>query len=244
MTVKKKAAAGDVGDDIASGNANWSFGGKVADTFDDHVSKSVPLYDVTHDLGLKIADFFLGRGALHYDAGCSTGRFLELLAERNREKGVRHVGIDIEPGMAERAAARCARFPLVEIRAGDVFDVEFEPASFVTAYYTVQFIQPQRRQDFFDKVYRALSWGGGFLFFEKVRAPDARFQDMMTQIYHDYKLERGYTPEQVMSKARSLKGVLEPFSTQGNVDLARRAGFVDVMTVYKYVSFEGFLAIK
>ena len=29
-----------------------------------------------------------------------------------------------------------------------------------------------------------------------------------------------------------------------NVDLLERAGFKDIMTVMKYVSFEGFLAIK
>ena len=45
-------------------------------------------------------------------------------------------------------------------------------------------------------------------------------------------------------KTRSLKGILEPFSTQGNLDLLSRAGFVDVMTVQKYLCFEGFLAIK
>ncbi|MEK7298654.1 MAG: methyltransferase, partial [Candidatus Margulisiibacteriota bacterium] len=41
-----------------------------------------------------------------------------------------------------------------------------------------------------------------------------------------------------------LKGVLEPFSTQGNLDLLKRAGFVDVTSVMKYICFEGFLAIK
>ena len=38
--------------------------------------------------------------------------------------------------------------------------------------------------------------------------------------------------------------MLEPFSTQGNLDLLARAGFKDVMTLIKYVCFEGFLAIK
>ncbi len=51
-------------------------------------------------------------------------------------------------------------------------------------------------------------------------------------------------PTSRSAKARSLKGVLEPFSSQGNLDLMRRAGFVDIMTVYKYICFEGFLAIK
>ena len=30
----------------------------------------------------------------------------------------------------------------------------------------------------------------------------------------------------------------------GNLDLLKRAGFVDIMTVFKYICFEGFLAIK
>jgi tRNA (cmo5U34)-methyltransferase len=57
-------------------------------------------------------------------------------------------------------------------------------------------------------------------------------------------LNNGYTPDEIMGKSKSLKGILEPFSTQGNLDLLKRAGFVDFMTVMKYVCFEGFLAIK
>ena len=80
--------------------------------------------------------------------------------------------------------------------------------------------------------------------FEKVRANDARFQDMMTALYNDYKLEQGYSPEEIITKSRSLKGILEPFSTQGNIDLLKRAGFIDILTVFKHICFEGFLAIK
>ena len=47
-----------------------------------------------------------------------------------------------------------------------------------------------------------------------------------------------------MAKSNSLKGVLEPFSTSGNLSLLKRAGFKDIMTVFKYGCFEGFLAIK
>jgi tRNA (cmo5U34)-methyltransferase len=96
----------------------------------------------------------------------------------------------------------------------------------------------------FDAIYRALNWGGAFLLFEKVRAPDARFQDITSGLYVDYKLEGGYTAGEILEKARSLRTVMEPFSTQGNLDLLGRAGFVDIMTIYKHICFEGFLAIK
>ena len=86
--------------------------------------------------------------------------------------------------------------------------------------------------------------GGGFIWFEKVRAPDARFQDMSTTIYNDFKIGNGYNAEEILNKTSSLKGVMEPFSTNGNIELLKRAGFVDITTVFKYVCFEGFLAIK
>jgi len=95
-----------------------------------------------------------------------------------------------------------------------------------------------------NKIYESLNWGGAFLLFEKVRGADARFQDILTGLYTDYKLRVGYTPEDIVSKSRSLKGVLEPFSSKGNVEMLERAGFVDINTVQKYICFEGFLAIK
>jgi len=67
---------------------------------------------------------------------------------------------------------------------------------------------------------------------------------MQTSLYTDYKLERGYSPTEIINKSRSLKGVLEPFSTAGNIDLLKRAGFKDIMPVMKYLCFEGFVAIK
>jgi len=80
--------------------------------------------------------------------------------------------------------------------------------------------------------------------YEKVRANDARFQDIMTGLYTEYKLDQGYTAEEIVAKSKSLKGVLEPFSTQGNLDMLNRAGFIDILSIQKYVNFEGFLAIK
>ena len=82
------------------------------------------------------------------------------------------------------------------------------------------------------------------MLFEKVRAPDARFQDMTTQIYNDYKIEQGYSPEEILSKSKSLKGVMDPFSSDANLKMLKRAGFKDIVSILKFVNFEGFLAIK
>ena len=82
------------------------------------------------------------------------------------------------------------------------------------------------------------------MLFEKVRAPDARFQDMANSIYSDYKENNGLSSEEILNKTKSLKSVLEPYSSKANTDFLLRAGFKDISTVFKYINFEGFIAIK
>lgn len=241
------AVSRSVGDGIDAANANWSFGRGIATSFDNHVAKSVPLYHAGHDLIVSLSDFFIRHESLAYEIGCSTGTLTLKLAERNRHKaGARFIGIDVEPEMIEVANEKRAKAGVanVDFVVDDVLNADLAPADLIVAYYVVQFVPPRRRQMLIDRLYRALNWGGALIMFEKVRGPDARFQDIATTLYHDWKLEQGYTPQEVMAKAQSLKGVLEPFSTQGNIDLLKRAGFQDITTVMKYVCFEGFMAIK
>ena len=233
-----------VGESIKAGDARWSFGGSVPKHFDQHVKKSVPLYDLGHELIVKVSDYFLTENAVVYDIGCSTGTLIEKIAEKNAGRDLRMVGIDSQAEMIEQAKKNLSHRDNVELVAGDVLDLEFEKADLIICFYTMQFIHPKRRQLLFNKIYDSLNWGGGFLLFEKVRAPDARFQDLASGLYTEFKLDQGYTPAEIVAKSRSLKGVLEPFSTQANLDLMQRAGFVDMMSIMKYVCFEGFLAVK
>jgi len=235
-----------VGDGLKAGNANWKFGSKVAENFDLHARKSIPNYSEGHRLITNLSDFFIGSNSICYEIGCSTGTLIYKLAHQNANKaGSRFIGIDIEKEMIQAAAEKMDSCPdNVEFIYDDILQFNFEPADLIVAYYTVQFIRPGERQKLITKLYDSLQWGGALIMFEKVRGPDARFQDILTRLYDDYKLEQGYSAEEIISKSRSLKGILEPFSSQGNIDLLKRAGFVDIMTVMKHLCFEGFLAIK
>lgn len=241
---RRAAPGGNVGQNITAGNGNWTFGGNVADSFEDHIERSVPYYREGHELIARVSDWFLHNGAVGIEIGCSTGALTRRLAEWHAGKSVRLTGIEIEPDMVKAADRNCAGLDNVEIRLDDALTAELEPADLIVSYYTIQFVPPARRQMLFDRIYESLNWGGAFVMFEKVRAPDARFQDMMSTLYSDFKLDQGFNADEIVHKTRSLKGVLEPFSTQGNLDMLARAGFVDVTTVFKHLCFEGFLAIK
>ncbi|MCJ8331502.1 MAG: methyltransferase domain-containing protein [Lentisphaeria bacterium] len=237
----------NTGDDINAENANWQFSGDTAKHFDEHIRKSVPIYDEGHDIICNIADYFLQSNSCAYELGSATGELTLKLAGKNSHKAaIKFVGIDCEMDMINEAKRKQdeSTFSNVQFVHDDILTYDFSGADLIIAYYTIQFIRPRDRQKLIDKIYKSLNWGGCFLMFEKVRAPDARFQDMMTGIYNEYKVQQGYKSDEIMAKSNSLKGVLEPFSTQGNIDLLKRAGFVDYMSVSKYICFEGFMAIK
>jgi tRNA (cmo5U34)-methyltransferase len=234
-----------VGHEISAPNAGWTFGNDVAETFVEHIRQSVPLYEEGHKLICQLSDFFVQSDSVVYEIGTSTGELIRKLAQHNATKpDTRWIGIDVEEAMAEKAASHCADVPNVSIVHDDARLMDLEPADMIVSYYTMQFVPPRSRQELFDKIYASLNWGGAFLIFETVRGPDARFQDILTQLYTDFKIQNGFSNDEIVEKSRSLKGVLEPFSTQGNLDLLERAGFKDVVTVQKYLCFEGFLAIK
>lgn len=243
MTEPKQSS---VGEGIKAENASWTFArDEVAKGFSAHVRKSVPLYDEGHDVVCRLSDFFVKDGSTCYELGVSTAALLKKLARRHADKSVNWIGVDKEEAMIEQARREMEPDTKnITLVADDINQHAYEKADLIVSYYTIQFVPPRLRQDLFDKLYESLNWGGALFLFEKVRAPDARFQDYMTTVYTDFKLEQGYNTDEIVAKTRSLKGVLEPFSTQGNIDLLKRAGFVDYMTVMKWVCFEGFLAIK
>ncbi len=234
------------GDGIVAKPGNWTFSGDASLNFDQHVSKSVPLYMMGHDLICDLSDYFVQKGSIIYDIGCSTGTLTYRLGEHiSATEGARVIGIDREPDMIDVAKQKMhENVQNVELFCEDISNFELEKTNMIVCYYTIQFINPSIRQALIDKFYNSLNWGGALLLFEKVRGADARFQDILSGLYLDYKLRQGYSPKDIIGKSRSLKGILEPFSSKGNIELLERAGFTDVNTIFKYICFEGFLGIK
>jgi len=233
-----------VGDNIVASTSDWKFSGETVVNFDTHIKKSIPLYEWSHEVSLKLSDFFLHEKTNIYDLGCSTGIFLKSLSLRSSSQKHTYYGLDEINEMCKVAKKNNLKNNRVKILNKSIVDFNFKETSFITSFYTMQFINPSKRQKIIDKIYKSLNWGGAFIIFEKVRAPDARFQDMIMQIYNEYKLDQGFSCQEIINKSMSLKGVMEPHSSAANFQMLRRSGFRDIITVLKFLNFEGFLAIK
>ncbi|MGF1529280.1 MAG: methyltransferase domain-containing protein [Candidatus Competibacterales bacterium] len=234
----------DRDDALPTPETPWTFAGDIAHHFDHHISRSVPLYHQGHAMVVALANFFLPPNATAFELGCSTGTLSARLAKAYGDRPIALVAMDKEPAMVEAAKAKTRDLSGVDIQQQDILEADFAAADLIIAYYTVQFVHPSERGALFERIFRGLKGGGGFILFEKVRAPDARFQDIASALYTDFKLAQGFSEAEIIAKSRSLQGILEPHSSQKNLALLTQAGFGDVMTVFKYACFEGFLAIK
>ena len=240
-----------VGENICVGNGAWSFGDEVPRNFTRHVGRSVPGYEEGHALTVRLSDFFVRPDSVCYELGVSTGALVKKLAKHHLDRGgekVRWVGIDREPAMIVQAGVEIEAFDPriknVELVAEDLRAFRFGPADFVVSYYTAQFVHPGEREGLFRRVHQALNPSGGLVLFEKIRGADARFQDILSSLYRDYKSAQGYTSREILTKERGLRGVLGPQTSGENLEMLARAGFASVQPVYQNICFQGLLAIK
>lgn len=229
---------------LSARSGGWRFGGSVSRNFDTHAARSIPSYREGQELIARLSDSFLSRGSLCYDLGCGTGQLSQLLGERHAHRNVSVQAIELEEDMAALAQERCSGLPNVTVSHGDVTRLNFEPANMMVAHYTMQFIERDARLPLLESAARALRPGGALVMFEKVRASHPRIQDIVTQLYNDFKLANGFTADEIIAKARSLRGVLEPLSSEENDALLEAAGFPIRAPVFRYLCFEGTLAIK
>ena len=126
----------------------------------------------------------------------------------------------------------------------DVTTINFKKSDFISSMYTIQFLHPKDRQDLINKIYKSLNWGGAFILFEKIRGKDARFQDLLNFLLFDYKKKNKISSKDILSKEKSLRGIMEPFTLKQNMSYLKNAGFKDYMTIYQNINFVGILAIK
>ena len=233
------------GDNLTLKRANWCFDGSVAKTFVSHAQKSIIGYEEGQKITCALSDFFLSRDSLCYEFGVSTGELISKLTQHNAHKqNIQFIGVDSQEPMIKEAEKKYGHIDNLDFFCDDIRTMALDEADFIVSYYTIQFIPPRNRQDVLCRIYDHLRWGGGFVWFEKVRGPDARFQDILTNLYTNFKLSNGFSPEEILGKTESLKGVMEPFSSEGNYGLLERAGFQDIMPIYRNICFEGFLCIK
>jgi len=226
---------------------DFVFSERVAQVFDDMLDRSVPFYQEVISAAARLLDIFLAPDDRVIDLGCSTGTTLLQLARLLPDKKLRFTGIDNSPAMLDKARLKAEMFSKqdqVSFLVQDITEIEQPHTGAFLLNYTLQFIRPLRRKEFIHRLFHNLRPGGVLILSEKNISHDPLLNRKYIDIYHRFKLERGYSELEIARKREALENVLIPFSIEENRELLLDAGFTSVETFFQWFNFISFIAIK
>lgn len=197
----------------------WTFDG-FGEEFDDHVVAHLPVYDAVQQIVAQVSSFTLPDGGIVADLGASTGRTVLQLLDRHPGRRITAHLYDADSSMLDVAGRRLGdttvRVHLHDVDLTDPDSLAHERADLTLALWLLQFLHPRARVDLLRRARQRAADSGVILLATKVRQDDARWQEIADAALVDHKAEAGVTPEEVLAKARSLRGVLIP-ETVGSV---------------------------
>ncbi len=222
----------------------FEFDEEVASVFDDMLNRSVPFYKEMQRLSINFACNFLNEDDRVYDLGCSTASTLIELSKHCKHK-LNLVGIDNSSAMLDNAAKKAKAFGVeLELINADLHDVTYDNAKLILSNYTLQFIRPLQREKLVKKIYDSLQDKGIFIFSEKVISSNSTLNKQSIDEYYEFKKTQGYSEFEISQKREALENVLIPYTEEENKKMILDAGFAHCETIFKWVNFATFIAIK
>lgn len=230
---------------------DFKFNQEVADVFSDMIQRSVPGYHMMLEMIAVISGEFVAADSHCYDLGCSLGASTLAIRQGITQPGCRIFAIDNSEAMIERCKVNIERDNAgdtpatpVEVRCQDISESPIENASLVVMNLTLQFIAPEKRLPLLQKIYQGLRPGGALVLSEKFAAEDARDNDLLIKLYHDFKKARGYSELEIAQKRSALEKVLIPDTPTAHRARLRQAGFNTITTWFQGFNFCSLLAVK
>lgn len=230
---------------VDMGLSNFKFNKDMANIFDSHVRKSVPMYEEFHKIISSMSNWFVREGTNIYDLGCSTGEFINNLYNIHKSKNIKIIGVDSSEDMVEKATNRFSNIDKIEIYNRDLTRDSFiNNSTFVASILTLQFVDQFKRQEIINNIYNGLNKGGAFILVEKVMCDTSLLNDIYSGIYNDFKDNQGFTSEEIINKSQSIRGVMQPLTLEDNMSMLRNANFSKIETFFRWCNFIGIVAVK
>jgi tRNA (cmo5U34)-methyltransferase len=227
----------------------WTFNADVAKNFDSHIKKSVPLYDIGHEIILDFIELYMensqNKNIIISDLGCSTGLLINKISHRFKDIPMIFYGIDKESSMLEIAQKRNYS-PLHKIHwiCNFLENYPIEKSDIIICYYILQFLPVSIRNKIINNIYNKLKKNGFFFLFEKIKYQNRKIENIYNKIIIKFKIKNQFTLEEIQNKEKSLKGILTPLTLKENFRLLNKAGFKNYETILQHTLFTGILSIK
>ena len=248
LEIEERMEKDNIFDNKLSKIKDFKFNQEVANVFDDMVSRSIPFYDEIHRIILDIARHHLGDNNTIIDLGCSTGTTIYLLETllKKHKQNAHFIGIDNSQDMLNKCEEKLSKHKVrnFELLCQDLNQTELPKSNFVIMNYTLQFLSPSSRVTLLTKIFESLEKGSVFILTEKIKTNNKEVNNLLIDLYYDFKRRNGYSELEISQKREALENVLRPSTAEQNIELLQTAGFNKTETLFRWYNFACFIGIK
>lgn len=228
---------------------DFVFDNRVVSVFPDMINRSVPGYGTIVPMTGMLARRYAQPDSRLYDLGCSLGAVALAMQGAVRTPGTRIIAVDNSPDMISKlddtlAGSGPAEGPPVETVQNDILDIVISNASVAVLNFTLQFIEPGRRQELLSRIADGLLPGGILVLSEKIRFSDEQENALQTEWHHDFKRAQGYSELEIARKRDALENVMRPESLERHGERLKEAGFRHVYRWYQGFNFVSMVAFR
>jgi SAM-dependent methyltransferase len=231
----------DISQNFASGA--WQFTKEVAQVFDEHVESNVPNYSLIQDVVTYLSDWLAPDRSTIVDIGASTGTTARAISLRHTQRSLDFFLYDCETPMLELAKEKNKNHPshhrLVYCKE-NLLDgnLTHEAADLNIALFVLQFLPISKRKFVLEELRkRTRPRTGSIVIAEKVWQPSSFLQEIANEATWDYKSDNGVTAESIRTKAKALRGVLQPLDAKDLEQLLIDSGWCDPTPIYRWHSW-------
>ena len=126
----------------------------------------------------------------------------------------------------------------------DVLETRIDDASVAVLNFTLQFIDPDQRQELLCRIAGGLLPGGILVISEKISFPDPEELSLQAEWHHDFKRAQGYSELEIARKRDALENVMRPESLEQHRQRLEQAGFSRVYRWYQGFNFVSMVAFR
>ena len=227
--------------------AAFTFDDEVARVFPDMIRRSVPGYASIIAMTEILAGRYATEGSNLYDLGCSLGASTLAMSRGLKRRDCIIHAVDNSSPMIDRCATLIAGdgdHGAVRLHQMDLMERHITNASMVVLNFSLQFIEPSRREFLLERIYRGLNPGGILLLSEKIVFADPGVNRLQRELHEEFKRSQGYSEMEISGKRLALENVLIPETLQQHRQRLGKAGFSRSDQWFQCCNFVSLIAFK
>lgn len=233
----------------------FEFDNEVAVAFNDMAIRSIPGYkqstNIIAYLIKNIIDSRYNQGEVTKvgDLGCSTGALYKELWRlygkdtTHRIDGLIPIAVDTSQAMIDILSTTLPNVTSYCLSAQEICTKNIDKYNVIVLSYVAQFVSLKERSELFGLISDKLD-KGGILFISEKEKIEEPFDELLQEMYIEFRMRAGYSQEEIKAKTIALSNSMWPQYQNKTFIQLISSGFLSAQELFRWGPFSTYMYIK